>query len=145
MIYAATLSQLLPLKWSAIPLDPALGLMGVRLANIAAAGELPWVRADIDPALASRVIVDVALLCIAWSLRRNPICLAGAILGILAFELIFRLVYSGSLRHEGILAFLLISLVWIACDEFRARPASLRRAMALGLMPLLFFRRLLCP
>lgn len=145
MTYAVSLSQLLPDKWGAIPLDPAAGLMGFQLANIAATGELPWARVGIDPTFASRVIVDVVLLGILWSLRRNPICLAAALLAIFAFELIFRLVYSGSLRHEGMLAFLLISLVWIACEEFRARPASLRRAMALGLLPLLLFQAAALP
>lgn len=144
MAYAVTLSQLLPHNWGAIPLDPAAGLMGFQLANIAAAGELPWVRVGIDPTLASRVIVDVALLGIAWSLRRNPICLAAALLAVLAFELIFRVAYSGALRHEGILAFLLISLVWIACGESGTRREA-RRSMALGLLPLLVFQTAALP
>jgi hypothetical protein len=145
MVYAVPLSRLLLDKWGAIPLDPGAGLMGVELGNIAAAGVLPWARAGIDPTLASRAIVDVALLGIAWSLRRNPVCLAAALLAVFAFEVIFRLIYSGGLRHEGILAFILISLVWIACEESEAWPASDRRSMAFGLLPLLLFQAVALP
>lgn len=144
MAYAIPLTQLLPNNWGAVPLDPGVGLMGAGLANIAAAGELPWARAGIDPRLASRVIVDIALLGIAWSLRRNRVCLIAAVLAIVAFEVIFRVLYSGSLRHEGILAFILISLVWIALRESGAQPAE-RRAAALGLLPLLFFQTAALP
>ena len=144
MTYAVSLTQLPPDALGMIPLDPGAGLMGSQLANIAAAGELPWARGGIDPSVASRVIVDVALLGIVWSLWRNPVCLAAALLGILAFELIFRLVYTGSLRHEGILAFILISLVWIAIEKSRAGQ-PVRRAMAMGLVPLLFFQSAALP
>jgi len=144
MIYAVPLTQLRPDKWGVIPLDPGAGLMGTQLANIAAAGEMPWTRAGIDPVLASRLIVDVALVGIAWSLRRRPVCLAAAVVAIVAFEVIFRVLYSGSLRHEGILAFILISLVWIACEESRARPEA-RQSTALGLLPLLLFQTAALP
>ncbi len=144
MIYAVPLTQLLPDKWGVIPLDPGAGLMGTQLANIAAAGELPWTRAGIDPVLASRLIVDVALLGIALALRRRPIALMAAVLAIVAFAVIFRVLYSGSLRHEGILAFFLISLVWIACEESSARP-EVGHSTALGLLPLLLFQSAALP
>ena len=144
LAYAIPFSQLLPNNWGAVPLDPGAGLMGAGLANIAAAGELPWARAGIDPRLASRVIVDIALLGIGWSLRRNLVCLIAALLAVIAFEVIFRVLYSGSLRHEGILAFILISLVWIAVTESGA-DARDRRAAALALLPLLVFQTAALP
>jgi hypothetical protein len=145
MAYAVPFSRLSPDKWGAIPLDPGKGLMGFEQANIAAAGLLPWARVGINPALACRVIVDIALLGIAWSLRRNSICLAAALLGVVCFEVIFRLMYSGGLRHEGMLAFILISLVWIACEDSETRPASERRTIAFGLLPMLFFQAVALP
>jgi hypothetical protein len=145
LVYAVPLSRVLPDKWGAIPLDPGKGLMGFEQANIAAAGVLPWSRLGINPTLACRVIVDIALLGIAWSLRRNPVCLAAVFLAVVCFEIIFRLMYSGGLRHEGILAFILISLVWIACEDSEARPASERRSLAFGLLPLLLFQAAALP
>jgi hypothetical protein len=144
MIYAVPLTRLLPNNWGGIPIDPGAGLMGTQLANIAAAGEIPWIRAGIDPVLASRLIVDVALVGIAWSLRSRPVLLTAAALAVIAFEVIFRILYSGSLRHEGILAFFLISLVWIAFEDSTARPEA-RHSTALGLLPLLFFQTAALP
>jgi hypothetical protein len=144
MAYAIPFSQLLPNNWGAVPLDPGLGLMGSEMSNIAAAGELPWARLGIDPRLASRVIVDIALLGIAWALRRNVVGLIAAALAVVAFEVIFRVLYSGSLRHEGMLAFILISLVWIGLIESRANAAD-RRAAAFGLLPLLVFQSAALP
>jgi hypothetical protein len=145
MTYAVSLTQVLPNRWGVIPLDPAAAVMGVQLSNIAAAGELPWARIGLDPSIMSRLIVDVALIGILWSLRKNPVCLAAAVLAFIAFALLFRLVYSGSLRHEGMLAFILISLVWIAIQASRERTANERRAMALGLLPLVFFQAVALP
>lgn len=53
--------------------------------------------------------------------------------------MLFRLVYSGSLRHEGFLAFLMISLVWIAAASARRKaiPHARSPVIALGLIPLL--------
>jgi len=145
LVYAVPLSRVLPDKWGAIPLDPGKGLMGFEQANIAVAGALPWARVGINPTFACRVIVDIALLGIAWSLRRNAICLAATVLAVVCFEVIFRLMYSGGLRHEGILAFILISLVWIACEDSEARSAAERRSMAFGLLPLLIFQAAALP
>jgi hypothetical protein len=144
MIYAVPLTQLLPNTWGVVPFDPGIGLMGTQLANIAAAGEIPWIRAGIDPVLASRIIVDAALLGIVWVLRRRPVSLVAAVLAIVAFEVIFRVLYSGSLRHEGILAFFLISLVWIAFEDSTDR-AEARQRTALGLLPLLLFQAAALP
>ena len=117
--------------------DPGLALKGVHGSNVAAAGEFPWRYLHIDPGSASRVIVDAVLLWLAWSLRRKPVHLLAMILTIVGFELLFREVYSGALRHEGVIAFLLFSICWLAVDEDREKvdPANSRR-IALGLLPL---------
>lgn len=139
MVYAFSFDQLQPDKLArALLIDPGWGLRGGSLANIAAAGEIPWTRFGLDPALVSRVIVDVSILSIAWSLRRNLACLVGLILAILGFEVLFGLVYPGRLRHQGILAFLLISLSWIASSDLAdAGKPRQRRWIALSLLPLL--------
>ena len=92
----------------------------------------------------SRGIADLAILSVAWSLRKNKACLAGMLLAIFGFEMIFRLVYPGTLRHEGILVFLLISLSWLACSCPSA-TASDRRSVSLGLLPLLIAQSLALP
>lgn len=117
--------------------DPGWALSGVTGANVAAAGELPWRLLHIDRDLASRVIVDICLLSVAWSLRRNRACLAAMIVTILGFEVLFRHVYSGGLRHEGMIAFLLFSICWIAVAGNPGRStAGDSRRMAFGLLPL---------
>ncbi|HYN83454.1 MAG TPA: hypothetical protein VES88_18390 [Gemmatimonadaceae bacterium] len=118
--------------------DPGLALMGWGGTNIAAAEQIPWASVGMNPELASRVIVDIALASIAWSLRRNLPCLTAAILAVFGFEVLFRLVYGGGLRHEGFLAFILISLCWIATAEAQRRNAPERASsIPLGLIPLL--------
>ena len=77
-VYAVPLTQLLR-TLERHPLDPGAGLMGTQLANIAAAGEIPCDSPGIDPVLASRLIVDVALVGVAWSLRRKPVLLTAAV------------------------------------------------------------------
>lgn len=145
MAYSITLSRLSPDKWSALPLDPGKGLMGIRLANITGAEVIPWAHFGIKPALAVRVIVDIALLGIAWSLRRNAICFAAALMAVVGFAVTFRLIYSGGLRHEGVLAFILISLVWIACEDSKTRSPSEKRSIAFGLLPMLLFQAIALP
>jgi hypothetical protein len=139
MAYAFSLSQLEPSRLAgALLTDPGWGLRGIRLANIAAAGEIPWGRIGVDPELVVRIIADIVILSILWGLRRNRACLIAAIVATLSFEALFRLVYSGALRHDGMLAFLLISLSWIACSEPEDRVSpQRRRSIALGLLPLL--------
>jgi uncharacterized protein YhhL (DUF1145 family) len=127
-------------------MDPGSSLAGPGYANIAAAGDLPWTQLGIDRGAASRIIVNVALLSIAWSLRKNRACLIGMLLAVLGFSILFRAAYSPSLRHEGVLFFLLVSLCWIACVEpgEEAAPGRQRR-IALGMLPLLVTQSLALP
>lgn len=126
--------------------DPGSSLAGANHGDVAAAGVLPWARLGIDPAVMSRVFVDVTLLAIAWALRKNRASLLGMLLAILGFSVLFRGVYSGALRHEGVLAFLIISLCWIACTEpGKDPPPRRRRAVALGMLPLLATQSLALP
>jgi len=117
--------------------DPGLALKGVLGSNVAAAGEFPWRYLHVDPESASRVIVDAVLLWLAWSLRKRPVHLLAMILAIVGFELLFREVYSGALRHEGVIAFLLFSICWLAVEEDpeKVDQANSRR-IAFGLLPL---------
>lgn len=130
----------------ALAIDPGGGLRGASLANIAAAGELPWARLHIDPGIITRLIVDLSLISVAIGLRHNRACLIGLIAAIIGFEILFSVVYTGSLRHQGILTFLIISLCWIAADKATrsAKPDS-RRSIALGMLPLLAFQTLALP
>ena len=126
--------------------DPGLSLAGSSNADVGAAGDLPWARLGLDPALMSRVFVNVSLLSIAWSLRRNRACLVGMLLAILGYSILFRGAYTGALRHEGVLFFLLVSLCWIACNEPREDTGpNRRRAIALGMLPLLATQSLALP
>ncbi|HEX2722812.1 MAG TPA: hypothetical protein VHM24_07840, partial [Gemmatimonadaceae bacterium] len=115
--------------------DPGLALHGVLGANVAAAGEFPWRYLSIDPEAASRIIVDVVLLWLAWSLRSRPVHLIAMLVTIIGFEVLFREVYSGALRHEGIIAFLLFSICWLA-QEQPGRETRESPTIALGLLPL---------
>lgn len=147
MAFAFSLSKLEPRQLARVLVsDPGQSLSGVLRSGITAAGELPWSRIGLNPETVSRILTDIAILGVAWGLRKNKACLAGMVLAIFGFEIIFRLVYVGALRHEGFLAFLLISLTWIACTEHgtTAAPGE-RRAMALGLLPLLITQTLALP
>jgi hypothetical protein len=124
--------------------DPGRSLRGVMDSGITAAGELPWNRIGLDPATVSRVFADIAILSLGWALRKNKACLAGMLLAIAGFAVIFRLVYPGALRHEGIMTFLLISLAWIALSSRKATIAD-RRTVAFGLLPLLVTQTLALP
>jgi hypothetical protein len=121
-----------------IAADPGLALMGAQDTNIAAAEWIPWASLGLNPELTSRVIVDIALASIAWSLRRNLPCLIAAVLAVFGFEVVFQHVYGAGLRHEGILAFTLISLCWIATTEAERRNEHTRaRSIPFGLIPLI--------
>lgn len=48
---------------------------------------------------------------------KNRACLAGMVIAMLGFSVLFRGAYTGALRHEGVLFFLFVSLCWIACSE----------------------------
>jgi len=147
MAFAPDLSTLdLGALMRKVLIDPGSSLSGPGDTDVAAAGHLPWPRLGIDPALAHRIIVNVAMVSIAWSLRKNRACLIGMLLAVLGFSILFRAAYSPSLRHEGVLFFLLISLCWIACVEpaGEATPGH-RRNIALGMLPLLVSQTLLLP
>ena len=122
--------------------DPGASLAGSSYADVGAAGILPWIRLGVDPAVASRVFVDIALLWLAWSLRRNRASLVGMLIGIVGFSVLFRGAYTGALRHEGILFFLFVALCWIACSE--STPDRCR-TITLGLLPLLITQTLALP
>lgn len=126
-------------------IDPGFSLRGVQGSNIAAAGELPWRLLGIEPELASRVIVDICLLVLAWSLRRSRASLAGLILTVIGFELLFRNVWSGALRHQGLILFLLFSICWMGVMRNTTEANRNSKRIAFGLLPLLFFQALALP
>ncbi len=125
----------------AVVIDPGKGLMGYRDANIAAAGEYPWRLVGVNPAVASRLIVDAVLLWLLWSLRRNLKAIVAIFIAIVAFEIVFRAIYTAAPRHEGVLVFLLIAICWITAAD---SPAKLTAATR-GLFPLLAFQALALP
>lgn len=147
MAFALWPSQFEPGKVMRVLLaDPGLSLKGVMRASLTGAGELPWARVGLDPEMMSRLLADIAIASVAWALRKNRACLLGLVLAIFGFEVLFRFIYSGSARHEGILAFLMISLCWAACTEPKtADMPGRRRAIALGLLPLLVPQTLALP
>ena len=147
MVYAFSASQLhLAAILRAILIDPGASLSGNQLASITAAEQIPWSRISLDSEIMTRLVADIAILSVAWSLRRNRACLAGLVLGIVGFEVLFRLVYAGSLRHEGILAFLMMCLAWIASTEPDTYGSpQRRRSIALGLVPLLVVQTIALP
>ncbi len=147
MAYAFSLDKLQPARaLHAILIDPGVSLSGDRIASISAAEEIPWGQMSLDPRVMTRLIADLCILSVAWALRRNRACLVALVLATLTFAVLFRVIYVGSLRHEGILTFLMISLSWIACAELKgpgARSAAGR--IALGLVPLLATQAIALP
>ena len=126
--------------------DPGASLAGSNHADVGASGDLPWRLLGIDHDIASRVFVDIALLWLAWSLRRNKACLVGMLIAIVGFSVLFRGAYTGALRHEGVLFFLLMSLCWTACTEpDESSTPDRRRAIAFGMLPLLVTQTLAFP
>jgi hypothetical protein len=115
--------------------DPGASLVGSSNADVAAVGDLPWGRIGIDPAWVSRIYVDLAFVWLVWSLRKSWKSLVTLFVAVVAFSVLFRNVYTPGLRHEGLLAFLLISICWIACNEGQTGVA--RRRIAYGLIPIL--------
>lgn len=134
-----------------IAIDPGKGLKGIYISglwhsDIAAAGELPWVLAGIDPAMASRIVVDLCLLCLGWALAPSRRHLGAAIVAVLGFEVMFRGVYPAALRHQGILTFLLIAICWIAVLDWHAASApAFARRVAFGLLPLMAIQTIALP
>jgi hypothetical protein len=124
--------------------DPGLSLAGVSGAAITATSEYPWRLLHTDGVVISRILVDATLLWLLWCLRNRRIHLVAAILTIVAFAVFFRFVYSASLRHEGVVAFVLFSICWIAADA-EGEVESERRRIALGLLPLFALQTLALP
>ena len=127
----------------ALAADPGLALKGVYIAglwhsDIAAAGELPWAIVGVASATASRIIVDLCLLCLGWGLwpsRRHFIAMIVAVLG---FEILFSAIYPAAIRHQGILTFLLVAICWIAIESWKQnRSEWFAHRVALGLLPLM--------
>jgi len=142
MVWGSTLSSLTLSKIArAIGIDPGKGLMGFSDANIAAVGEYPWRFTGVNSGLASRLIVDAALLWLLWSLRRNWKAIAAIVAAILSFEIVFRTIYTAGPRHEGLLLFLLFAICWVTAgnDDTRVRAATR------GLLPLFALQALALP
>ncbi len=122
--------------------DPGYSLRGFSESNVAAAAEFPWRYVNVNPGVASRIIVDICLLALAWSLRRRPLHLIALILTLAGFALFFREVYLGGPRHHGLLAFLVFSICWLAAesrdrrDSTRTDAMAFTRHLAFGLLPL---------
>lgn len=136
MSYAFSLSTMdVPKTLRAIFSDPGWGLSGYRGANVAATGELPWVRLGINPDVAGRWLVNLCVVAIGWGLRKNKRYLAAFIISIMGFQMVFRSVYTGGLRHMGIVFFLFIALGWLAIAKSGFTRESIRR-ISLGFLPL---------
>jgi hypothetical protein len=118
-----------------ILVDPGKGLLGYRGATIAAAAEFPWRIIGVDAGVAARIIVDLCLGWLVWSLRGSWRALLALALSVLGFEILFRNVYTGGLRHEGIVLFLIFSICWMTVNRTEG-AAGLSRRVAFGLLPL---------
>ncbi|MEO7368259.1 MAG: hypothetical protein ABIZ36_09900, partial [Gemmatimonadaceae bacterium] len=147
MAYATSLHQLgITQVLRSIIVDPGKGLKGVYVSDIAASGELPWIRAGIDPTIASRIVVDIAIIAIAWALWRSRKHLAAFAISILSFEMFFQSVYPAAIRHQGIVTFLIVGICWIAIqDKDESARDEFRRRMAFGLLPMLLFQTIALP
>jgi hypothetical protein len=142
MVWGSTVASVDVSKvFRAVVIDPGKGLMGYRDANIAAAGEYPWRLIGVNPAVASRLIVDAVLLWMLWSLRRNLKAIVAIAIAVVAFEIVFRAVYTAAPRHEGVLVFLLIAICWITAAD---NPPKLKAATR-ALFPLLAVQALALP
>jgi hypothetical protein len=124
--------------------DPGKGLVGYHSASISAAAELPWRVLNIDGGVATRIIVDACLAWLAWSLRGSWRALAAIVITIVGFEVLFRNVYTGALRHEGIVLFLIFSICWMAVVRAKD-PSKLAKRVAFGLLPLFAFQSAALP
>jgi hypothetical protein len=146
MAYSFSLESLEPSRLLRVLfVDPGHGLRGTNGAALVAAGEMPWARIGIDESLASQVLVNVAVLFVGWGLRRNVLHLAAFVGTILGFEVLFRIVYPGALRHQGLLAFLIFGICWLAVISSRDDRAGAVRRISLGLLPLFALQALALP
>lgn len=147
MAYAFSWGNLTPSAvLDAIMIDPGHGLRGTGGASLVASGELPWGRIGLDEEIVSRVLVNVAVLAVVWGLRKNLLHLAALVVTVFSFEILFRLVYPGALRHQGLVAFLIFGICWLAV--VMSRPEDRRdaaRRISLGLIPLLALQAIALP
>jgi hypothetical protein len=147
MTWAAPLSDLdLSKIIRSILIDPGKGLLGFAGADIAAVSEYPWRLTPVNPLLASRLIIDACLLWLLWNLRASVKAILGVIAAVFAFEIVFRNLYTGGLRHEAVLLFLIFSICWIAVatanDGIKHR---FRSQVVMGLAPLFALQALALP
>ena len=147
MAYAFSWGSLIPSAvLEAILVDPGHGLRGTGGADLVASGELPWTRIGLDEAIVSRVLVNIAVVAVGWGLRRNLLHLIAFIGTVLGFEVLFRMVYPGALRHQALLAFLIYGICWMAVVMSRPEDRSdTKRRVSLGLLPLLVIQAIALP
>lgn len=147
MAYAFRLSALGPSAIAdAILIDPGAGLGGSAGANLVASGEIPWARIGLEAGVVGRILVNLAVVCALWTLRRNWRALVVLVVAITGFEILFRVVYMGALRHEALLAFLIFSVAWIAVDDSPdATRSDSSRRIAAGLLPLFLLQSAALP
>jgi hypothetical protein len=127
-------------------MDPGLALRGFNEADLGAVAELPWHRLvkGID---VPRIVVNLSLAWLLVMWRKDLRSLAAIVISILVFEVFFRNVYTGSLRHEGLLLFLFFAIGWCAIVRARAEGRSevLGHSFALGLLPLFVMQSVALP
>jgi hypothetical protein len=121
-------------------MDPGIGLRGYAMTSITAVSELPWRYTPVDSGIATRIIVDVCVAWLLWSLRGNLRAIVAIVVTIIGFSVFFRNVYTAGLRHEGVVLFLIFAICWIDAE----RKGNARR-IALGLLPLFALQSLALP
>lgn len=125
---------------ASIFMDPGKGLLGYKTTSITAISELPWHRVGIDSGIVSRIVVDLCIAWLLWSLRKHRAALIALVVAIIGYEIFFRNIYTASLRHEGIVLFLIFTLCWMEAER-----ADDSRKIALGLLPLFALQSLALP
>ena len=121
-------------------MDPGKGLMGYKVTSITAVGELPWRYTPFDAAIVTRLSVDLCLAWLFWSLRGHPRAIIAIVVAIIVFEIFFRNIYTASLRHEGVVLFLIFTICWMESDK-----TGDGKRIAFGLLPLFALQSLALP
>jgi hypothetical protein len=146
MVWAAPLASLNAAKvLASVLMDPGKALTGFMGANIAATSEYPWALISVDPLLAGRLIVDGCLLWIVWNMRASWRGVVALLVTVLTFEVVFRSIYTGSLRHEGLVFFLIFAIGWIVSLSENIDSRQMRRRIGIGFAPLLVLQALALP
>ena len=110
---------------------------GAQLRDLVLGG-LPPSLIGLDHAI-GRVFIEVLatmlIVLVAIRLRRHRDLLLGFVLAVVAFGLFFRVVYTGYLRHVGLVWILILTLEWIARRRERAEAHgdSARRMLGIAL------------